>query len=639
MKNLSELENTIRYYNQAYREGEPVISDKEYDKLIDELMTTFPDSILLKKGVIEKPETRKEKLPIPMFSLDKRKNIDEINKWIKSKNLSKDTLVVITPKYDGISLVVDEKTKDCWTRGDGEIGQNSNGHYNIINKSENKVENKTETFFSFGEAIISRVNWNKYFEGKTDEHSGKPYTNPRNTVGGFLNREIVSKMLLYVDYIRYGSNLNEGKEYQLCDLNNLNIVKVPYKCVNLFEINEKLLNDLYYEWSKDYQIDGLVIDLNNSELRKSLGREINNNPSYAIAYKSPEWNSLAEVKVIGVTWQVSKQSKLKPIINVEPTEVAGVIISNVTGYNAKYIFDNYIAENSIINIIRSGDVIPKHIETLSHDTESVNKMILEINHCPCCQCTTYWDDNDIELICSNPLCEDKQIAKLVHFFSTLEIEEFGEPSIRRFCDYGYNTPMSILSLNKNDMQRIDGWGEKSAIKLRTQFDNLLNVGVPLAKIIDAYDVTEGKLGEKTIQLILNNLTVDQILGKESITVDELIKIKGVAEITANIFLKGMKLAYVLSTLPVKMSYCQTLKLKEMGTKFVNQKLCFTGCRPSKELESEINSEGGEVVSGVSSKTTILVVKDMGEKTLSSSKAIKAMELGVKIITIDNLITQ
>lgn len=628
MTEQENLELQIRTYDANYRAGTPICTDEAYDRLVEELAQKFPDSALLKKGVIEQKqkESRKQKLPIPMFSLNKVKSLDEIKQWLKSNNISDDELLVITPKYDGISLVVNESNKNAWTRGDGEFGQESKWHFNKLNGSNcDHVD-----AYTFGEAIMSKKNFQFY----KDE-----YANARNMVAGLFNRDITTIPLQHVDYIRYGSdNIELDKKDQLEALNELNSVKVLYYLCNLDSLNSELLDKLYKNWSQDYQIDGLVIDINSAELRNQFGREENMNPKYARAYKNPEWSGSAEVRVTGITWQVSKQGKLKPVINIEPTEVSGVTIENVTGYNAAYVFDNLIAENSIIRIIRSGEVIPKHIDTIYNEYQEVRDLMDETVICPCCSQPTKWDETMTELICTNPDCQDKQIAKLVHFFSTLEIEDFGEPSIRTFYLSGFKTIEAILGMKQIDIIGIEGFGVKSSVKLLSQFAKLKNEGVPFAKLIHALDFMDGKLGEKTIQLILDNCSNHELSSYLNLRVEDLIKIEGVAETTAKTFIKGYKEALESRILDIINNlYTKTPKEEITGDSLKGEKICFTGCRPSKEMEKKIQQEGGQVVSGVSKNTTMLVVKDFSESTLSSNKALNAKKLGIKIVEMRNFI--
>jgi DNA ligase (NAD+) len=563
-----------------------------------------------------------------MYSLNKCKSIRELQQWLKYSNVSDEDILIITPKFDGISLVVEGIVGDCWTRGDGEVGQKSNNHLACMIGS-----GYTEQIITFGEAIMSKENFKKYSD---------KYANPRNLVAGLFNRGEPGSELKDVDYIRYGSDGNEDKINQIGRLNLINKIECKYlilRAKEFFQHNSEFLEEsltvLFNDWGKDYQIDGLVIDINSKDLRDKLGREENLNPKYARAYKNPKWSGTVEVKVTGVTWQVSKQGKMKPVIQIEPTAFGGVTISNVTGYNAAYIIDNHIAVDSVIEITRSGDVIPKHLNTISYDDFEMVVMMDKIATCPCCDGQTKWDETMTELICSNSDCEEQKIMKLVHFFNTLEIEEFGEPSIRKFYGVGCTTVYKILNATKENILIIPGLGLSSANKLRTQFDRLYYTGILLAKLIDALDVMQGKVGEKTIQLILDNLPEERIQFGHS-SVSDLIKINGIAEITATIYLEGIRrYAEVASEFIniIKVSHIQTPKAEVKGNKWEGAKICFTGVRPSKEQEKEIQEQGGEVVSGVSKNTTHLVVKDLGS---SSSKMEAAKKLGIQILTLNKL---
>ena len=123
------LEGKIREYNNAYRRGEPEITDLEFDALVEQLYEINPNADWFKKGVNDEVSGRKEKLPIPMYSLEKVKTYDEIVRWVKSCGLKDEDRLIITPKFDGISLCVDEYNKKAWTRGDGEVGQNCTSHF------------------------------------------------------------------------------------------------------------------------------------------------------------------------------------------------------------------------------------------------------------------------------------------------------------------------------------------------------------------------------------------------------------------------------------------------------------------------------------------------------------------------------
>lgn len=619
-----ELEDALIQYNESYRVGNPEISDQEYDELFDILKSTYPNSKLLKKSIFEKPATRKVKLPIKMASLEKKKTIEEIIKWGESVGLNKDDKLVISPKWDGISLCVNESSGLCITRGDGEVGQNSTEHFKFIGQASG------EDFISFGEAIMSK----SYFE----THWSDKYKTARNLVAGLFNRDEVSSDLMGVQYIKYGTNLPINKIDQLEKLKKQSGQTTDYFIITFGLIKDKgaieLMNRLYNHWGLGYSIDGLVIDINDYQKRESVGRLENGNPNYAVAFKNPEWNCKYTPIVTGIERNVSKQGKIKPVILIEPTDIDGVIVSRVTGYNAKHIINNEISEGAEIEIVRSGEVIPKHIKTLKSNPDTLEALIDDYMICPSCGEPCKWDETMTEIVCVNNECEGIQLSKLEHFFATAGIEEFGRPSIESLYRAGYKTILSILEITKEELSSLEGWGESSADTVITQFKKLKEVGIPFEKLLHALDLFEGVLGEKTAKLALETYDIEYLIAFSFDPIKELCSIKGVSDKTAHAIMKALRFwadNQLGNTLPICIAESQ--KVGIIGDSCKGMKVCFTGIR-DKELEDYITSNGGEIVSGVSKTTTHLIVKDMSEATLSSSKSVKAKELNITIQTIN-----
>lgn len=629
--NLEQLEKQIVKANDAYRSGSPIMSDVEYDHLLEQLKQVDPQNPLLCKAVIEsKPQTRKAKLPIPMYSLNKVKSFIELLNWTKLKNLTPKDIMVITPKFDGISLVVDEKYQECWTRGDGVEGQESSKHFNkIIGR---QIEESVK-MISFGEAIMSTPNFKEF---------DKEFATARNLVAGLFNRDDASEILRKVDYIRYGSTLHMDKVSQIDYLNEFfNVVPVPCVVCNVSELNTINFTDLFKEWGEMYSIDGLVIEVNDIQLRDQLGRETNNNPAYAIAYKDPKWAKTLTTKVKGVSWETSKDGKLKPVINIEPVNYNGVNIQNITGYNARYIIDNNIHAGATIEMTRSGDVIPKHLSTIDFNEEMTWRIADEISLCPCCGSPTLWDSNMVEMLCTNPKCKDREINSLVHFFNTLGVEEFGKPSIQQLYEEGFENIFHILFIEKEELVNIPGWGDKSAQTLLDQFEKVLTTPIPLARFLHALNVFEGKLGEKDCQLIFDRLDekdVNRMVFKHSFVdndIQTLTRIKGIGEITANDFLRGLirlnkyenDLNFTLDDRIIPF-FIKNERTGNPEGKFKGISICMTGFR-DKELEELVVKEGGSIASGVSKNLTYLLVKDANS---TSSKMEKAKKLGVEVLT-------
>jgi DNA ligase (NAD+) len=623
MKTRDEFVNWLRARNEEYRNGKPTISDKNFDYVKENFESRFPDDPYLKEIGL-KPSSRDEELPIKMFSLNKVKSIQELRKWMGNMvNLGVESFV-ITSKYDGISLLVNEINKFSWTRGDGITGQRSHEHYKGTYNYKN-INFSSINIFTRGEALIKKEDFDEVFKNYD-------YKSARNTVAGLFNSDTISPLLKYVFVQKYHleNTLFPTKGLMLDFLNkHFNQVIIPYFVVEN-NISEDYINNIYEEFKKgDFEIDGLVIEVNSTKHQK--GSESNNNPKWARAIKFPHWNKPVRTEVKEVIMEVSKQGKLKPVIQIKPVEVNGATISNVTGYNASYIVDNNIHEGAQIEIVRSGDVIPKHISTVTFHDEAVFEWLDEYSTCPCCGEQTKWDETDTELVCTNENCDGIKLAKLEHFFNVLGVEYFGEKEIKKAYDLGLKTPKDFLTepFMVDLMKDIEGWKEKSYKRFMDQWRNINSKGLPAAKWLHAFDFFEGKLGEKTAQLIIDNVP-----DLADYSLEKLIEIEGVQEITAKAFINGLdKLDKSNLELFINISSIKTPKVKTTGE--FTKSVCFTGFR-DKELESKVVSGGGKVVSGVSKNTDILVVKDVDS---TSSKMKKAQDIGIEILSKDDFINK
>jgi len=650
---MENLENRIKDLNEKYRLGKPEVSDIEYDRLLDELKSVNPKSDIFKTGVIEAPPvSRKQKLPIPMYSLDKCKSVSELKSWLEKISTDND-IVVITPKYNGVSLVVDNINNKAWTRGDGEYGQDISEHFL-------SVQTRGYVFdIEYGEAIISKENWGNYFKGEVS-NNGLPYKLNHSTVSGMLNDDKITDNLKYIDFIKYGCNeIDIDKSSQLTKM-NFSCIYTKFTKICVKDINEELIDSLYQKWSKDYPIDGLVIDINDYNKRKILGRQKNMNPAYSRALKLDKWTEEAQTRIIGYEFNISKQGKLKGTITISPVTIDGTEINQVSFYNAKFLFDFCLNRGVNITIKKGGDIIPKIVavegvriplkenfdsakkfeESLECAKSEILSIILKkesklhpyfIYNCPICGSKLFWDKNAVELVCNNKDCDGLRLSKLEHFFTTMGVEEFGRPSIKILYKRGFDTIYKIMNITFEELSSIEGFGEASARIVLNQFNMIRGKRTLYSKFFYALDLFEGKLGEKACQAIFDNVNMEEEFG-----VKDLIGVPGVSDITSNAFILGID-NYKLSdgdSLPLEKMFdlhMYPTKEKIVGDKFKDQKVCFSGVRDA-DLEFKIISQGGEIVSGVSKKTTLLIVSDLSIETY---KMLKARELGIEVNSINN----
>jgi NAD-dependent DNA ligase len=616
---IKELVEKIVEANKAYRVGKPIMSDSQYDILVDELRSLDPGNDLLNiVGYEIQDESRKSRLPIEMASMNKIKSMEDIDDWCRLKGISKSENVIITPKFDGLSLCVKEPTNEAWTRGDGEFGQKSNEHYKLIDNHLYDVED-VDPFspihcdFTYGEVMMSK----KVF---LDKYS-MDFANPRNFVAGLLNSPDARPSLTDCSYIKYGAifrpnlmDLNgfmaHTKQQVLDYLNSYQKVKVQYHICKISELTEDLLISLFHKFGTEYEIDGLIIEINNLALQHTLGRETSsNNPVWARAFKHPSFEQSAESEVIGISWNISKQGLLKPILHITPVRLDGVTVSNVTGNNARFVKDMGLGVGAKVLVKRSGMVIPIIADVIT-TVEFVMPDVPNID----------WNENGVELVTLTETDEQK-FKQVVSFFEILEAESFGEGVIKQLWDAGYKTVKDILNITTSDLEKIDRFGKRKAIIVYNSIQKC-SKGVTLSKLQHATGIFKG-LGSKKLALL------EHFTSKP--TINQVLDIEGFAEISAQSYIDGYdKFNQFIDGLPI------TIEEKKEAVKVSNDldgmTFVFTGVRRS-DLESVIESRGGNIGSGVSKTTTHLIMKAVGS---GSSKEKKAIDLGVKIMTVEQL---
>lgn len=601
---IQYLKEQIKKANEAYRTGNPIMSDKEYDQLIDELQLLSPDDDLLNVvGHQVSDETRKSKLPIEMASMNKIKTMEDIDDWSRLKGISKSELVVVTPKYDGLSLCVNENTDEAWTRGDGKFGQKSDKHYELIS---NQLSPACRNFdYTYGEVMMPKSTFlSKY---------SNDFANPRNLVAGLLNSKEATAPLLDCQYIKYGAHFSNQKfttkQDILEELNRGQDVKVPYHICQLSELTEELLIDLFNQYSVEYEIDGLIIEINDLNKQNELGRETSSqNPVWARAFKHSSFEQSAQTEIIGISWNISKQGYLKPTLHINPVKLDGVTVSNVTGNNARFVKDMGIGVGAKVVVKRSGMVIP----TIADVVKTVDFQMPDIENID-------WNENGVELVTLTETDEQK-LKKNIAFFEILEADNVSEGVITQLWEAGYTTIKDILSLTKEDLEKIDRFGKRKATIVYNSIQKSIK-DVELSKLQHATGMFRG----------LGSLRLEKLEHfKTKPTIDEVMQIEGFAEISAKSYVDSYDNFFeFIKDLPITIKQIESVKISNDldGMSFV-----FTGVRRP-DLVNIIKSRGGKEGSSISKNTTHLVCADKGS---SSSKMKKAIDLGIQILDVKDL---
>jgi DNA ligase (NAD+) len=606
--NINTLKSKIEEANLLYRSGNPIMSDLEYDGLVEQLFELSPNDYFF-KNIGHKISDRKMKLPIEMASMNKIKTIQELNDWVRLKNILPSTILVLTPKYDGLSLGVNEKTKLAFTRGDGEFGQESSNHFSLVSNQSNSINNPFE--YSYGELIMNKNIFNtKYSE---------EFANPRNLVAGLMNSKESSQMLKDCTYIRYGiqnieKNIFNSKTQILEYLNNIQEIKVPYEVVRISDLTEDLVIELFKKWSVDFEIDGIIVEVNDLNTQLTLGRETSsNNPVWARAFKHSSFEQSVETEVIDIEWNISKNSLLKPVAIVKPVTIDGVVVSRCTLNNARFVKEMGIGIGSVVVIRRSGLVIPKIVEVIK-SVDFIEPIIEGID--------IKWNEAGIELIVLNET-DEQVIKRNISFFEILDAENIGEGVIKNLYNFGFKTIKDILNLSKEDLEKLDGFGKRKA---KIVYDSIRKStkNVKLSKLQHATNIFVG-LGSKKLALLEHF--------KEKPTIKEVMEIEGFAEISAKSYIDGYDRFFeFIKDLPITIE-----ENVENTTKISNDLdgmvIVFTGIRLNEE-QLIAEAKGAKFSSSVSKNTTHLVCKDPNS---SSSKLDKARLLGIKIISVEDFL--
>jgi NAD-dependent DNA ligase len=402
------------------------------------------------------------------------------------------------------------------------------------------------------------------------------------------------------------------KKELLDALNERQETKVPYHVCGILDLTEEMLISLFKKWSEDYEIDGIILEVNNLATQNSLGRETSSgNPVWARAFKHESFEQKAESEVIGITWNISKQGLLKPVLHINPVKLDGVTVSNVTGNNARFVKDMGIGVGAKVIVKRSGMVIPLIVDVLE-TVEFVEPTIEGVE--------IAWNEAGIELITLTET-DDQKLKKNIAFFEILEADNVGEGVITQFWEAGFRTIDQILNLTTNDLESIDRFGKRKA---KIVYDSIKKSvkDVQLSKLQHATGIFPG-LGSKKLALLEHFV--------EKPTIQEVMQIEGFAEISAKTYVDNYN-SFRTFVEGLPFTIAEKVEVVATGDDLVGKQFVFTGVRIP-EYEKIIIENGGIIGSGVSKNTTHLVMKTKGT---GSSKEKKAIELGVVILEVKDL---
>lgn len=440
---LEELVQEIERHNKLYWEkNAPEISDEDYDLLLQRLEELDPENPLLDTvGSADVASLGKVILNKPMISLEKTyffkdapKGKKSLLKWASEIKRSDDELFLIQPKYDGISSCYSNGI--LATRGQGTEDENVTDKVPLIELETIGYKGPLDRAVR-GEIVIRDDDF-KTLYSRIKKTDGSSYKNPRNAVAGIMGLKDIKPMLL------------QGAKLTLIDYD-----LISYS-VSFSEIESKWGRIVEEVETLPYPMDGIVVKLADEKYSESLG-ETAHHPRGQIAFKFSGLRK--KTKLIGVEWSFGKNC-LTPVGRIEPVEIGGVTISNVTLHNMANVEEKDIQIGDIVTVERAGDVIPHIVE--SEKGEERKPCI--ISECPSCSSKLVRDDK--ELRCVNPDCPDTNLQRILASVRNIGIEELGEPTIRKMVNTLKVKSLSdIFRLSKSDILKLEGFKEKSASNL------------------------------------------------------------------------------------------------------------------------------------------------------------------------------
>lgn len=605
-EDLSELHKIKLYVDDIYYNTDKSsgLDDWQYDMLKETLNTRDPDYIVPVGSQIRKHENR-VKLPYWLGSMDKFKpeNSKEIAQWLINNKASD---YIIEDKLDGVSCLVivkDSKIK-LYTRGDGIIGAD----ISYLSQYFSTIPKNISVNINVRGELIMKKN---VFEEKYSSE----YANARNMVAGRIGAKTIREGVKDIDFIAYelvGDTKMPSPSEQLDYLDKLGFSTVRREIVKSFNIDSLSEILIRFKQTSLYEIDGIIVQPNLSYVRNTGG-----NPEYAFAFKMRFGSNLVNAKVVGVDWNVSKWGQIKPRVEIEPIKLLGVTITWATGFNAKFIYNNSIGPGAIVQITRSGDVIPYIVNVVKQAPEP------DMPEFP-----YYWNETGVDILTDE--YGDKMCIKLISgFFSQIGVKHLGEKNVEKIYDAGYDTLLKIISASKKDFLNIPGFAERGAERVYTNIhNNLKDMNMPT--VLGASGVFGFGMGKRKIIALLNGfpdiLELYKKMSKKELK-ERVLKVDGFSDKSADKIVNNVEWA---DKFIKAMKYFGTFKENAKGN-IKNMEgiiVVFSGFRDSK-LEEEITSRGGKVSTSVSSRTSMVVVLD--KNVVPTGKVKAAIDLGKEVL--------
>ncbi|MGL5150931.1 MAG: NAD-dependent DNA ligase LigA [Clostridium sp.] len=647
-KRIEELvEELNKYAYEYYALDKPSVSDKEYDKKYDELIKlekeesyVLPYSPSLRVGDRVLDGFNKYTHKARLWSLDKAQTIEELKEWHKrnvkfvQENNLPSLKYIVTKKFDGLTLnlTYDENgiLVAAATRGTGTVGEDVTAQAQTIKSIPLKIDCK-DVFEIHGEAIMTTEAFEKY-----NASADVPLKNLRNGAAGALrnlNVKETAKRNLSAFFYDVGYKEGNGFESYVEMLSFIKDKGFPMddyirECYSIEDVEKEIKYIENIRFDLNYDIDGLVIAIDDIETRELLGYTVKF-PKWAIAYKFEAQE--ATTKLIDVEWNVGRSGRVGPTAILEPVELAGVTVKRATLNNMDDIKRKGVRIGAEVFVRRSNDVIPEIMGTVEESLEGTVE-IISPTLCPACGSHVVLDG--AHYFCENTLsCKPQMVKSIVHYAGreAMNIEGFSEKTAEQlFEKLNLKSISDLYKLKKEELLTLDKFGDKKAQNLLNAIDKSKECELPAF----IYALGIPNVGAKTAKDLVKRFK--SLEGLKNASFEELVAVSDVGDIVAKCVLDFFNEELVISTinelleLGVNPTYEEQEIIKSV---FEGKTVVVTGTMNKysrNEIKSKLESLGAKVSGSVSKKTNYVVA---GEE--AGSKLTKAQELGVEILSEDD----
>ena len=646
MEKSERIKELVELLNKAgrayYQEAEEIMSNFEYDKLYDELLSleketgiVLANSPTVNVGYEVVSELPKEQHGSPMLSLDKTKEVETLAAFAGERKC------LLSWKLDGLTVVLtynNGSLQKAVTRGNGQVGEVITANARTFKNIPVSIPFKGGLTLR-GEAVIKYSDFEEI--NKSIEDIDAKYKNPRNLCSGSvrqLNSEITAKR--NVNFMAFALinaenvDFQNSMENQFKWLENQGFDVVEHKRVTQDNMKETV--EYFAEKIKtyDYPSDGLVLMYDDIAYGISLGSTAKF-PRNGIAFK---WeDEQAETTLKYIEWSPSRTGLINPVAVFEPVELEGTTVTRASVHNVSIVEQLALHSGDRIKVYKANMIIPQISENL---TQTGNIEVPDT--CPACgHNTEIRNDNGIKtLYCPNKQCPAKNIKAFTLFVSrnAMNIDGLSEETLEKFIDAGYIREFADIyriSRYREEITNTSGFGEKSYDNLITSLNKSRDV--ELHALI--YSLGIPNIGVANAKLICKYFDNDLEKIRHA-TVEELVKIDGIGDKMAEKFTEYFsdkenveKLDRLLQEVTIKNPEVNHSAQNMEGLNFV-----VTGSvnhfANRNEVKEYIEQRGGKVTGSVTSKTNYLINNDIMS---NSSKNKKAKELGIEIITEEQFI--